>query len=99
MPDPKKSLEERLKNHPHLRARVEAMLDIAENATGDIEKANDAEERIIEEMRQTGKEILVDWAQEQQRTKADGFLKVKGKDDKIKNHTKKNFGGTRPSEK
>lgn len=63
------SLEERLKEHPELKAKIEAMLAIIENAGGDVEKAAEAERRIIEELRQMGNEVLHGWARRQQEKK------------------------------
>jgi len=45
----KATLEERLKEYPELKAKIETLLGIIENAGGDIEKAAEAERRIIEE--------------------------------------------------
>ena len=55
----KATLEERLKEYPELKAKIEAMLGI-------IEKAAEAERRIIEELRQMGNEVLQGWARRQQ---------------------------------
>jgi len=63
---PKPSLEERLREYPELKVKIEAMLGIIENAGGDIEKAAEAERRIIEELRQMGNEVLHGWARQQQ---------------------------------
>ena len=52
------SLEERLKAYPELKAKIEAMLSIIENSGGDVEKAAEAERRMIEEWRQMGNEVL-----------------------------------------
>jgi hypothetical protein len=60
------SLEERLKEYPELKGKIEAMLAIIENAGGDVEKAGEAERRIIEELRQMGNEVLQGWARRQQ---------------------------------
>ncbi len=60
------SLEERLKEYPELKTKIETMLDIIENAGGDVEKAAAAERRIIEELRQMGNEVLHSWARRQQ---------------------------------
>ena len=40
-----------------------------ENAGGDVEKAAEAERRIIEELRQMGNEVLHGWARRQQQKK------------------------------
>ena len=60
------SLEERLKEYPELKTKIETMLAIIENAGGDVEKAAEAERRIIEELRQMGNEVLHSWARRQQ---------------------------------
>ena len=52
------SLEERLKKYPELKAKIDSMLAIIENAGGDVEKAAESERRITEELRQTGNEVF-----------------------------------------
>jgi hypothetical protein len=54
---------ERLNRHPRLRARVESLLQVVEEAAGDCEKADAAEQRVIEELRQLGNEALTAWAE------------------------------------
>ena len=56
-------LEERLKEYPELKTKIETMLAIIENAGGDVKKAAEAERRIIEELRQMGNEVLHGWQQ------------------------------------
>jgi hypothetical protein len=63
MTDRDRTLIERLDRHPLLRARVESLLAVVENATGDCEKADAAERRVIEELRQMGDEALTAWAE------------------------------------
>ena len=46
----KRSLEERIKDLPEVRARFERMLDLIENAAGDVEKAAEAT-RVVEAQR------------------------------------------------
>ena len=67
------SLEERLKEYPELKAKIEAMLAIIENAGGDVEKAAEAERRIIEALRQIGNEVLHGWARRQQQKKEEEY--------------------------
>jgi len=67
------SLEERLKAHPVLKTKIESMLAIIENAGGDVEKAAEAERRIIEELRQMGNEVLHSWARRQQQKKEEEY--------------------------
>ena len=62
-----RTLEERLGEYPELRARFEEMLAIVENADGDIVKADEAEERVIQELRQLGQSALQGWAERKQR--------------------------------
>ena len=62
----KQSLEERLREHPLLYARIEQLLGVVENAAGDVAKAAEAERRVIEEVRQLGQEALQSWAERRQ---------------------------------
>ena len=64
------SLEARLKTYPELRAKIETMLSIIENAGGDLEKAAVAEQRVIDAMRDLGNYVLRSWAHRQQQKKA-----------------------------
>lgn len=57
------ALLQRLNAHPIVRARVESLLGAVENAAGDLVKADAAERRMIEELRQLGNEALTAWAQ------------------------------------
>lgn len=61
------TLEERLQAYPELRVRFEEMLAIVENAAGDIVKADEAEERVIAELRPLGQSALQGWAERKQR--------------------------------
>ena len=56
-------LLERLNRHPHLRARMESLLAVVEDAAGDCAKADAAERRVIDELRQMGNEALTAWAE------------------------------------
>ena len=58
------TLINRLDKHPALKARFEAILDVAENAHGDLISADEAEQRAIEQVRQLGNELLHDWAEQ-----------------------------------
>jgi len=65
----RRNLLERLEKHPELKERFEMILDIVENASGDVEKADEAERRAIEAVRQLGNEIVQGWAQRQHQKK------------------------------
>jgi hypothetical protein len=54
----------RLNHHPHLRDRMEALLNIVENATGDWTKADAAEQAVIDELRKLGNVALQGWAEQ-----------------------------------
>src|SRR2546426_6275424 len=79
------SLEERLKEYPELKAKIETMLSIIENSGGDVEKAAEAERRIIEEMRQMGNEVLDGRARRQQQKKEEEYTAKAGVNRKEKN--------------
>ena len=51
MPDHEPALEERLKAYPILRERFKSLLDLIEAPLGNLDKADDAEQRVIEEFR------------------------------------------------
>jgi len=76
-------LEERLKEYPELKAKIEAMLGI-------IEKAAEAERWIIEELRQMGNEVLQGWARRQQEKKEQEYNAKPGV-----NRKEKTSSGTR----
>lgn len=56
-------LTKRLNRHPKLRARIEGLLNVVENAAGDCTKADDAEQYVIEELRKMGSDALHCWAE------------------------------------
>jgi hypothetical protein len=91
----KRSLEERLKDQPEFKARIERMLDVIENAAGDVEKAAEAERRVIEELRQMGNEVLHGWARRQQQKKEVEFNGKPG----VNRSEKKTSTGTHNLEK
>jgi len=68
-----KSLDERLREYPGLRERIEALVGVVENASGDVVKADEAEQRVVEELRQMGQAALQAWAErKQERVEAAG---------------------------
>jgi hypothetical protein len=60
------SLEERLNAYPQLKTRIESVLAIVEDADGAVKKADEAERRVIEELRRLGNEALHSWAAKQE---------------------------------
>jgi hypothetical protein len=67
------NLEARLNRHPELKDKIMALLSVVENAEGDIVKANAAEERVIEEIRQIGQTALQAWATGQNQVQREVF--------------------------
>lgn len=92
----KGSLEARLNKHPILRARMEALLDVVENTAGDLDKANAAEQSVIEELRRMGNEVLHSWATNQEQKKAEALEKSQ---QRVHHKEKKASIGTRDSGK
>lgn len=91
----RRNLSERLEQHPELKERFEMILDIVENTSGDVEKADEAERRAIEAVRQLGNEIVQGWAQRQHQKK-ENECDQKGE---LSRKEKKLSTGSRSSEK
>ena len=72
----RETVSERLERHPALKARMERILDVVENASGDVHRADEAERRAIEEVRQMGLEIMQDWGQ---KTSSEAALDLEAK--------------------
>jgi|ERR1700733_2414999 len=87
---------ERIKAHPGLKERFEAILDIAENKSGELITADQAEGKAIEEIEKLGQELLKEWALRRQ-DKA--IEKAKETHPNAKRHEKKSSTGNRHLEK
>jgi hypothetical protein len=87
-------LLELLNRHPELKRRVRALADIAEDADGDLVRADEAERRVIEEVRRIGQETLHSWAQGRIVRGEDEQLQAEG----VRRAGKKNSAGTPRSE-
>jgi hypothetical protein len=61
----KRPFSERLEAYPELKEYMEKMLDIVENTEGTLEKADDAELQVVENMRKIGATALQQWAVQQ----------------------------------
>lgn len=57
----------RLREQPVLRQRMVALLDIAQDKSGDVKLADEAEMRVTQEIRRLGQEMMQSWAQGQVR--------------------------------
>ena len=62
----KVSLEQRLAKRPQVLARFHSIADMLDPVVATGCTADEAEARAIEQVRQLGRELLGDWAQEQQ---------------------------------
>lgn len=89
------SLDARLRTYPELRAKIETMLSIIENAGGAVEKAAVAEQRVIDALREVGSDVLHQWARQQQQRKAAEYQAKPG----VNRKKKKRSTGTRGSAK
>ena len=87
MPERKMSLEKLLSSHPELRQRVESLIDIIYDTRGELDRADDAEERVVGELRQLGQEIMENWAKEKEAQKVSELQT--NKDEKVIKHGKK----------
>lgn len=58
-----KELAERLNRHSEFRDKVEELLDIVDNKSGNARKADGAEDLIWEELREMGQRAMQDWAE------------------------------------
>ena len=96
MSDKKVSLDKGLKKYPYLMSRFEAILEIVEDKAGSLDKADEAEQLLIDEIRQMGKEALHDWAVGKEKEKVKNLL---NSNDGVKQHSKKKSLGTQHSEK
>ena len=70
MADATLSLDERLSAYPQLKDRVEALLAIVEESTADVQHAEEAERRVIAEVRRLGNEALGSWAARQEQVQS-----------------------------
>jgi len=61
-----RSLEQRMAKRPHVLARFHSIADMMDQSLAAGCTADDAEARAIEQVRQLGRELLGDWAQEKQ---------------------------------
>ena len=81
------------RSHPELRDRMASIVGAVENSEGNLEEADAAEERFVEEMRLFGREAMQNWADEQvatteQKVRLDAGVHRQGK---------KNSSGTQNS--
>jgi hypothetical protein len=93
LPQEDERLLARLKKHPQLRGRIERLVDLVEDVGDDLRKADEAEQRVIEEVRRLGQEVLEGWANEQVSSRSEALDRTPG----VWREGKKNSAGTAPS--
>lgn len=81
----------RLERHPQLYEQMAALLDEVENRAGALNTGDEAEDAIVERMRQFGRQALTQWAE--QRHAAVQPARTAG----LRQVGKKNSAGKRPS--
>lgn len=82
-----------LHEHPQIRQRVASLLSAVQDAGGDLRRADDAEQRLTEELRRLGQEAMQGWAERQVRI-TEQELRRGGR---AHREGKKNSSGTPPS--
>jgi hypothetical protein len=87
------SVLSRLDNHPRLLGHLERLLDLCEDVGGDLRRADAVEQRVIEQMRGLGRDVLQDRAGRQLTARREALDQAAGvwRDGK-------NFSGTACSE-
>jgi hypothetical protein len=80
----------RLEKHPHLKVRMEALLNLAENTSGNFDKADDVEDELCREVQKMGNQILQSWALNQEQKQVSS---AQINDSNLIKHSKKNFIG------
>lgn len=87
-----KNLVMRIQGQPGLEERIEAILDIMENKSGEFLTADQAEGKAIEEIQKLGQELLKGWALNQQNL---AVKRAEQTHPSAKKHGKKNSTGKR----
>lgn len=86
----------KLQIYPELKERLVQLVSIIENVNGDTTLADEAERKVIEEMRTMGHDALQGWAKRQSERVTAQVLEQKNK---LRKHIKKNSCGTLLTEK
>jgi hypothetical protein len=84
---------EQLRKHPKLRDRFASLLSVVNNSQGDLKRADDAEDAVVEEMRRLGNEAMHIWAESEVAATEDETRRMNG----VHREGKKNSAGTRSS--
>lgn len=55
----------RLRRHPDIRSSMASLLSAVDDTAGDLKRADDAEDRLVEEMQRLGQQAMQAWAEAQ----------------------------------
>ena len=91
-----KTLEDRLNAHPELKKQILTLLELAES---DIERADEVEQRTVEPIRSLGRQVIEDWAEQQERKYSEAVLDTIELEPKLERKGKKNSTGPRRTER
>jgi hypothetical protein len=80
----------RLQRHPQLYEQMAALLDEVENRAGALNTGDEAEDAIVERMRQIGRQALTQWAEQRHAAVQPARTAV------LRQAGKKNSAGKRP---
>jgi len=90
-----KNLDRRLAKSPRVYQRLHQIADAMEEAIASGLTADEAEEMAIKQVNELGNAMIGDWAQAQEQISVE---RAQAKDPHLTKDTKKNSGGTAPSE-
>ena len=92
-----RELTDKLNGYPDLRARVEGLIRIIENPDGKTTLGDDAEQSVVDELRDLGNDVLSKWASKQS-IRASAQIE-KGMSNQVRKRGKKKSHGIPPMEK
>lgn len=82
-----------LEKNPYIKARLEALINVTENSSGEFTRADDAEKAVVEGVRAMGHNVLQNWAIKQNEKQE----VLASNNTTLKRHSKKNFTGKQRS--
>ena len=82
-----KTLAEKLAAHPELEKRVSELIDLVEAESGHLDRADEAEEAVIENLQELGNELLTDWGTHKEKQKFEEAHVLHPESNTKKNHS------------
>ena len=68
------NLESRLDAYPELKAKIESLVSVVENANSDLTSAHEAEQAVINEIQSLGQAALQGWAHQENERQQRSFV-------------------------